>query len=172
VQRAPRVPKLTRVFKLPRPSRSAKIKVFPWKAAAVYSALVILVFGGVVLWDRAYESRREAAFKPPRPEILAKNLVENFIGRSGAVHDVKVDAKAGTLELSVDDVLIKPGQPLAEKQKNVSSEGTLSIQVLQGQMPRFTTITVHVLRDVKVLATAQIKPGQKEPLTEFTPDLR
>lgn len=126
---------------------------------------------GLVLWDRAYETRRAARLTPPPPDVLARNLVEDVVGPK-TVQNVAVDEKAGTLELSVTDVLIKPGQPRDEMRKNLASEGALAIQLLRSYMAQFTTVTIHLVKDKKVLATVRVTSGQKEPVTEFSPEVK
>jgi hypothetical protein len=151
--------------------RGGKGKRHNWRPVAIYSGLVILAGIALALWDHAYEARRAAVFQPPPPPVLAKNLVEGLVG-SGTVQNVAFDGKAGTLEMSIKDVLLKSGQTLAEKKKNLTAEGTLTIQILQSQMPRLTGITVHVVADGTTVATAQTKPGQTVPAVEFSPDLK
>ncbi len=97
--------------------------------------------------------------------------MEDIVGPK-TVQKIAVDEKAGTLELSVADVLVKPGQPRDEMRKNLSSEGTLAIQLLQGYMAQFKTVTIHLVKDKKVLATVRVAPGQKEPVLEFSPEVR
>jgi hypothetical protein len=142
-----------------------------WKPVAVYIGLVVLAGLGLALWDRAYEAQQAALRQPPPPPVLARVLVEEFVG-SGTVENVTVDAKAGTLEMSVKDVVTKPGQTLAEKKKNLTSEGTLAIQILHSQMPGIKTITLHLVQNGKVLATAATRPGQATPGVEFSSDLQ
>ncbi len=152
-------------------SRSAKIRRLHWKPVAVYSGLVILALTAVALWDRAYEAQQAARFRPPPRPVLAKNIVEGLVG-SGTVENVAFDEKAGTLEMSVKDVLVKSGQTPAEMKKNLTAEGSLSVQVLQSQITGLRTITLHFVRDGKVLATVRNVPGQTQPAVEFSPDLK
>lgn len=145
--------------------------MFPWKSTAIYVLLVVAVAGGVAAWDHAYEARRAALFRPPPPQVLAKNLVEDVIG-PGTVHNVTVDEKAGTADLVVEDVLVKKGQSRAEIEKNLISEGSLAIQLLRGQMRSLQAVTLHLVRGGKPLATVSVDAKHPAPVTEFAPDLK
>jgi hypothetical protein len=152
----------------PRPPRRMQRR--NWVPVAAYVGFVVLVLGGVVAWDQAYEARQRALYAPAPPEVIMRNLVESIIGR-GTVTDVKLDGKAGTLDMTVKDVLVKPGQSLDEKKKNLSTEGTLAIQFVESRY-RYKTMTVHLVQpDGKVLATVTAS-GQGAPKTEYSPDLK
>ncbi len=142
----------------------------PWRPASIYAALVLAAGAGLVVWDHAYEARREALLNPP-PNVLAKNLVEDIIGQ-GTVHNVSVDQKAGTIDVTVEDVLVKPGQSRVEQQKNLTTEGSLAIQLMQSRLRSFKTIAVHVVKAGKPLATVKAEGGKTTPTTEFAADLR
>lgn len=164
--------------KAPKPSRilTARLlkkrgRTIPWRHAMIYAALVAAAGVALALWDHAYEARRAALFAPPSPDVLAKNLVEDIVG-PGSVHNVSADPKAGTLDLTVEDVLVKPGQSRAEAQKNLTTEGTLAIQLLESQLRTFKTITVHLVKSGKPLATVKVGGGQTAPTTEFAADIR
>lgn len=140
-----------------------------WAPVAAYVLFVLLVAGGLFAWDQAYEARQRALFAPPPPQVLARNLIESIVGR-GTVTDVKIDSKADTLDVTVKDVLVKPGQSLDEKKKNLSTEGALAIQFVQSRL-RYKVMTVHLVQDGKVLATVTVS-GQAAPKTEYAPDLK
>lgn len=146
-------------------------RTIPWHHAAIYAALVVAVGVALALWDHAYEARRAALLRPPPPEVLAKNLVEDIVG-PGTVRHVSVDPKAGALDLTVEDVLVKPGQSRAEKQKNLTTEGTLAIQLVQSRLRSLTTVTVHLVKAGTPLATVRIAPGQKAPTADFAAGLK
>lgn len=73
----------------------------------IYIAAVAVVSGGLYAWDSAYRRREEEARKPPPTDVIAKNLVENIIGR-GSVKDVKVDETAGTVDITFDSATYPP----------------------------------------------------------------
>jgi hypothetical protein len=136
---------------------------------AAYIGFVIAVAAGLFAWDQAYEARQRRLFAPAPPQVIVRNLIESIVG-SGTVTDIKLDQKAGTLDVTVKDVLVKPGQPLDEKKKNLSTEGALAIQFVQSRF-RYKTMTVHLVQNGKVLATVTAA-GQGQPTTEYAPDLK
>jgi len=140
-----------------------------WRPVAVYVAFVLLVGGGIFAWDRAYEARQRALFAPPPPPVLVRNLIEDVVGR-GTVSDVKIDDKTSTLDVTVRDVLVKPGQSLDEKKKNLATEGTLAIQFVQSRL-RYKVMRVHLVQNGKVLATVTVA-GQSAPATDYASDLK
>ena len=164
--------------KTSRPSRTLTAKAYrkhgrtiPWRHAAIYGTLVVAAGLALGLWDHAYEARQAALLAPPPPEVLAKNLVENIVG-PGSVHTVSADPKAGTLDMTVEDVLVKPGQSRADEQKNLTTEGALAIQLLQSRLPGYKSITIHLVKSGKPLATVKVGSGKTAPTTEFAPEIR
>src|SRR3989442_8148403 len=80
--------------RLARAGRLAMKTGLSWVPVVIYVAAVVVVSGGLFTWDYAYRRKAEEALPPPPPDVLAKNLVENIIGR-GTVKDVKVGEAAG-----------------------------------------------------------------------------
>jgi hypothetical protein len=151
----------------PRPGRGTRRT--DWVPVAGYVTFVLVAGAAIFAWDRAYEARRQALYRPVSPPVLVRNMIESIVG-AGTVSNVKIDDKANTLDVTVKDVLIKPSQPLAEKKKNLSTEGALAIQFVASRL-RFKTMSVHLVRNGKVLATVRAA-GQAAPTTEYAPDLR
>lgn len=153
------------------PSRGRRGHRTNWVPVAAYALIVLLAGGGLFAWDRAYEARQRALFAPVSPTQLVRNMIDSIVG-AGAVTNVKVDDKAGTLDVTVKDALVKPGQPLDEEKKNLSTEGALAIQFVQSRL-RYKTMTVHLVRDAdgKALATVTAS-GQGAPKTEYASDLK
>jgi hypothetical protein len=136
----------------------------------VYVAVVLAAGSAVAVWDHAYEARQAALLQPPAPSVIAKNLVEDVVGPN-TVKSVSLDQRTSTLEMTVQDVLIKPGQSRAEQQKNVAAEGSLAIQLIQGKMP-MKAITLHIVNGTRPLATVMLRPGEKSPTTQFAAALQ
>jgi hypothetical protein len=156
-------------------SRSAKLirtqgRTIPWKHAAIYAGLVLAAAIVIGVWDHAYEARQAALLKPPPPQVLAKNLVEDVVG-ANTVKNVTLDQRAATLEMTVQDVLIKPGQSLSERRKNVTTEGILAIQLLQSKLA-LKAVTLHIVDGTRALATVTSKIGDKAPTTHFASALQ
>lgn len=74
---------------------------------AIYVAVVVVAGGGLFAWDYVYQRKQEEALKPPPPDVLAKNLVENIIGR-GSVKDLKIDDAAGTVDVTFESATYPP----------------------------------------------------------------
>jgi biotin carboxyl carrier protein len=66
-----------------------------------------VVVAGLLAWDAAWKRREEAARRPPPTDVLAKNLVENIIGRN-TVKDVKVDEPKGTVDITFESATYPP----------------------------------------------------------------
>jgi hypothetical protein len=145
----------------------AQGRVIPWRHAGIYAALVLAVAVAIAAWDRAYQGQ----FRAPSPDALARSLVENFIG-PGTVHAVSLDAKAHTLDMAVEDVLVKPGQSKADERQNLTKESALTVGVLQSQMKGLRKITVHIVKANKPLVTATVEGNAGTPALDFAPDLR
>jgi len=140
-----------------------------WIPIAGYIAFVLIVGAAIFAWDQAYEARQRRLFAPAPPQVIVRNLIESIVG-TGTVTDVTLDNKAGTLDVTIKDVLSKPGQSLEEKKKNLSTEGALAIQFVESRF-RYKTMTVHLVQDGKVVATVSAS-GQGAPTTTYSPDLK
>ena len=73
----------------------------------IYVAAVAVVSVGLYAWDTAYRRREEASRRPPPPDVIAKNLVENIIGRD-TVKDVKVNESAATVDVTFESATYPP----------------------------------------------------------------
>lgn len=77
----------------------------------IYVAVVAIAVAGLLAWDAAWKRREEAARRPPPADVLAKNLVENIIGRN-TVKDVKVDEAKGTVDITFESATYPPAARL------------------------------------------------------------
>ncbi|MBI2247771.1 MAG: hypothetical protein HYY39_07185 [Armatimonadetes bacterium] len=73
----------------------------------IYIGAVIAVSGALLAWDASFRRRQEEARKPPPPDVIAKNLVENIIGRD-TVKDVKVNESAATVDVTFESATYPP----------------------------------------------------------------
>lgn len=87
-----------------RISRKTGLSIGP---ILIYIAAVVLVSAGLFAWDYSYRRKQEEALKPPPPEVIAKNLVENIIGRN-TVKSVKVDEAAGMVDVVFESATYPP----------------------------------------------------------------
>jgi hypothetical protein len=128
---------------------------------------VYLVINSVCKWQVSAWQTESGAAPPPQPAVV-RNMIESIVG-AGTVSNVSIDDKANTVDVTVTDVLVRPGQSLAEKRKNLSTEGALAIQFVETRL-HFDRMTVRLVRHRQVLATiTQI--GQSTPLTQYADDL-
>lgn len=133
----------------------------------IYIAAVAIVSGGLYAWDSAYRRREEEARKPPPPEVVAKNLVENIIGR-GAVKDVKVNETAGSVEVTFESATYPPAaRSTADGEVLARGLATVGMRVRKG-----TAVTSVRGSDGKEIVAARaehtgsvaqvlVKPGDK-----------
>lgn len=73
----------------------------------IYVGVVAVIVAGLLAWDAAWKRREEAGRKPPPADVLAKNLVENIIGRN-TVKTVKVDEAKGTVDVTFESATYPP----------------------------------------------------------------
>lgn len=73
----------------------------------IYIAVVVVVVAGLLAWDATWRRREEAARKPPPADVLAKNLVENIIGRN-TVKKVTIDEAKGTVDVTFESATYPP----------------------------------------------------------------
>lgn len=90
-----------------RADRLARKTGLSWVPIAIYVTVVVVAGGGLFAWDYLYQRKQEEALKPPPPDVLAKNLVENIIGR-GSVKDLKIDEAAGTIDVTFESATYPP----------------------------------------------------------------
>jgi biotin carboxyl carrier protein len=90
-----------------RADRLGKKTGLSWVPVTIYVAVVVVAGAGLFTWDYLYRRRQEEAMKPPPPDVLAKNLVENIIGR-GSVKEIKVDEAAGTVDVKFESATYPP----------------------------------------------------------------
>lgn len=90
-----------------RADRLAKKTGLSWVPVAIYVAVVVVAGAGLFTWDYLYRRKQEEAMRPPSPDVLAKNLVENIIGR-GTVKEIKVDEAAGTVDVKWESATYPP----------------------------------------------------------------
>lgn len=93
----------------------------------IYVAVVAVVVAGLLAWDAAWKRREEAGRKPPPADVLAKNLVENIIGRN-TVKKVTVDEAKGTVDVTFESATYPPAARL-----------TAAGEVLPKQLDRLTS---------------------------------
>ncbi len=157
-------------------SRFTKKTGLSWVPILIYVVVVVVAGGGLFAWDYAYRRRQEQAMKPPSPDVLAKNLIENVIGR-GSVKDIKVEEAAGTVEVTFESATYPPAARATVSGEVISKEldrVMVGLRVVKGDP------LVYVrTNDGKITLTAQaeytgrvvrllVKPGDKVDETRAT----
>jgi hypothetical protein len=168
-----------------RPRKSARLlktqgRTIPWAHAAIYAGVVLAIAVAVGLWQHSFDVQQaalDAPLPPPTPQVAAQRLVELGVVGPGNVSNVTWDAKTAALEMTVRDVLIKPGQSVAEQRKNVQAEGELAVHAIQGgfagnKLAPPKAITIHLTSGTTLVATTSVAPGQTAPTTVFAGTLR
>ena len=150
--------------------KTKKTRLFNWRPAVIYLAIVAAGAAGIIIWERAYEARETPLALPSSftPDVVAKRLVEGYVG-AGTVQSSHLDPQNGVLTMVVRDVVADKAKTPAERRDLLSKEGALAAERLLGSVA-FKHVVLQLVKDGKVLATVRAEPGKK-PQTEFAPDL-
>jgi len=152
-----------------RVDRLAKKTGLSWVPVVIYVAAVAVVSGGLFAWDYAYRRKAEEALRLPSPDVLARNLVENIIGR-GTVKDIKVSETAGTVEVTFESATYPPAARATVSGEVVSKDldrVMVGLRVVKGDPLAYVRTS-----DGKIILAAQaeqtgrvvqllVKPGDK-----------
>lgn len=139
-------------------ARKTGINIVP---VAVYVAVAVLATGGMYAWDLSYRRQQEARRRPPEPEVLAKNLVENIVG-ANTVREVTVDREKKTVAVRFTSVLFKPEKPKKELRDLLEAEATLATQAILSQMREYNEVTATLVHDGTSLAVAVATRGTEK----------
>jgi biotin carboxyl carrier protein len=90
-----------------RPSRVARKAGLRLGPILIYVAAVVAIAGGLFAWDLSYRRGQEEANKPPEPQVLVKNLVENIIGPD-TVRNVRINEATGAVEVDFESATYPP----------------------------------------------------------------
>lgn len=132
----------------------------------IYVAVAVLVTAGMVVWDLQYRRAEEARRRPPEPEVIAKNLVENVVG-ADTVREVKVDREKKTITLSFEATQFKPGKSRQELRELLQAEALLATQSVLQQMRDYSQVTATLVYQGKTLAVAVAVQGREEVTMTF-----
>lgn len=135
----------------------------------VYVAVAVVLTAGLYFWDVQYRKAEEARRRPPAPEVIAKNLVENIVG-SGTVREVKINREQKEVAVVFDSVLFKPGRPKKELRELLEAEATLATQAILLQMQDYGRVAATLVSQGKPLATAEAVRGKDKITITFTDD--
>ena len=144
-------------------ARKTGINVLP---ILLYVGLAAAVTIGMYAWDVQYRKGIEASRRPPEPDLIARNLVENIIG-SGTVKDVKVDKAKKTIAVTFESTQFKPERPKKELRDLLEAEAILATGAILAQMRDYGQVTATLVKDGKILATADAARGRDKPTMTF-----
>jgi uncharacterized membrane protein YsdA (DUF1294 family) len=132
----------------------------------IYLAVAVVVTAGMYVWDLQYRRAEEARRRPPEPEVIVKNLVENVVG-ANVVKEVKVDKDKKTIAITFESVLFKPDKPKKELRELLEAEATLASQAILAQMRDYTEVTATLASQGKTLAVAEAARGKERVTMNF-----
>jgi len=149
--------------------RLAKKTGLSWVPVVIYVGVVLAATAGIFSWDYLYRRRQEEALRPPPPDVMAKNLVENIIGR-GSVHDVKLDEAAGTVEVTFESATYPPAARAAVAGEVVSKgldQVMVGLRVVKGDPLVYVrtsdgkTVVAGQAENTGRVVQVLVKPGDK-----------
>jgi copper chaperone CopZ len=144
-------------------ARKTGINVLP---ILLYVGVAAVVTVGMYAWDVQYRRGVEASRRPPEPEVIARNLVENIIG-AGTVKDVKVDKDKKTVTVTFESTQFKPERPKKELRDLLEAEAILAASAILSQMREYGQVNTILVKDGKTLATAEAARGRERPTMNF-----
>ncbi len=128
----------------------------------IYVGVAIVVTAGMYAWDLQYRRAEETRRRPPDPEVIAKNLVENVVG-AGTVKEVKIDRDKKTITITFESALFKPDKPKKELRELLDAEATLAAGAVLDQMRDYGQATLTLTNQGKTLAVAEAARGKEKP---------
>lgn len=138
----------------PKVARKTGINLAP---IVIYIVVALVVTAGMFAWDVRYRRAQEDRGRPPEPDVIARNLVENAIGAK-TVRDVKVDREKKTIAVTFESTQFNPSKPKAVIRELLEAEATIATkQILLPPSPlrEFDTVTATLVKDGKTLALAE-----------------
>ncbi len=132
----------------------------------IYVAVALVVTAGMYVWDLRYRRAQEDLRRPPAPEVIAKNLVENIVG-ANSVKEVKVDKDKKTVTLTFDSALFRADKSKKELRELLEAEATLATGAILQQMRDFEKVTATLVNKGKTLAVGEAVRGKDKVSMTF-----
>lgn len=132
----------------------------------IYVAVALVVTAGMYVWDLQYRRTLEAQRRPPEPEVIARNLVDNIVG-ANSVKEVKVDRDKKTIALTFESALFRADKPKKELRELLDAEATLATQVILQQMRDYGQVTATLTNKGQTLAVAEAVRGKDKVTMTF-----
>ncbi len=147
-------------------ARKTGINVLP---IVIYVAVALVVTAGMYALDVRYRRAEEDRRKPPAPEVIARNLVENVVG-ANTVKDVKIDREKKTIAFTFESTQFNPAKPKQQVRELLEAEAVIATkQILLPPSPLrdFDKVTATLVKDGKTLAIAEATRGQDKVIMTF-----
>jgi hypothetical protein len=135
----------------------------------VYIAVAVVVAGGMYAWDLQYRRAEEARRRPPEPEVIARNLVENVIG-ADTVKEVRVVRDRKLVAVTFASVLYKPERAKAELRELLEAEGTLATQAILATMRDIDRVAATLVHQGRTLVIVEAERGRDRVTTTIVDD--
>ncbi|MGH2375333.1 MAG: hypothetical protein ACRDIC_17910 [bacterium] len=144
-------------------ARKTGINIVP---ILIYVTVAVVVTAGMYVWDLQYRRAQEDARRPPAPEVIAKNLVENIVGPN-SVKEVKVDREKKAVTLTFDSALFRADKSKKELRELLEAEATLATGAILQQMRDTNQVTATLTYKGKTLAVAEAVRGKDKVSMTF-----
>lgn len=144
-------------------ARKTGINIVP---ILIYIGVAVVVTAGMYVWDLQYRRSQEDLRRPPAPEVIAKNLVENIVGPN-SVKEVKVDREKKTVSLTFDSALYRADKSKKELRELLEAEATLATGAILQQMRDMNQVNATLTFKGKTLATAEAVRGKDKVSMTF-----
>ena len=132
----------------------------------IYVAVAVVVTAGMYVWVLQYRKAEEARRRPPEPEVIAKNLVENIVGKD-TVKELKVDREKKAITLTFEAQQIKLEMPKKQLRELLEAEAVLATDAILSQMRDFGQVTATLTFKGKTMAVAEAVRGKDKVAMTF-----
>lgn len=132
----------------------------------IYVVVALVVTAGMYVWDLQFRKAEEAKRRPPEPEVIAKNLVENIVGKD-TVKELKVDREKKAITLTFEAQQIKLEMPKKQLRELLEAEAVLATDAILSQMRDYGQVTATLTFQGKTLAVAEAVRGKDKVAMTF-----
>jgi hypothetical protein len=144
-------------------ARKTGINIVP---ILIFVGVAVVLTAGLYAYDVQYRRAEEARRRPPEPEAIARNLVENIVG-AGTVKEVTFDRDRKAITVTFESALFRPDRPRAEMRELLEAEATLATQAVLTQMRDIEKVVARLVAQGRVLAVAEMARGRDRPAVTF-----
>jgi hypothetical protein len=141
-----------------RLTRRTGIAILP---IVIYVVVAALAGAGIFAADYFYQRRQRAANAPVPPPVMARNLVENIIGKD-TVKNSTYDGTTQTINLTFESATFKPQQPKNQSREFLEAEAELASQAILLQMQQVKKLQLTIVYQGQTLATATAPSNEKD----------